>query len=603
MACLRMETNMARLQIEQLRAAMEQENVDAYIIVTDDFHGSEYVGDYFKCREYVSGFDGSAGTLVVTKDKAGLWTDGRYFLQAAKQLKGSGIDLMRIGEEGTPGIEKFLYDNLTDNQSIAYDGRTITGKYADILKESLKDISVSWKENVDLVDRIWKDRPAMSAQPVWVLQDEYAGETRCHKLARVREKLRENAADVLVVSALDEICWLYNIRGNDIEYNPVVLSYTTITENEAVLYANQDAVSSEIKEMLCSDGITVRPYFQIYEDVKELHETKIMCDRGAINCGLLKTIASDNSVLDIDSPIKAFKAVKNPVEMENELQAHIIDGVAVTRLIYWLKNTFGKEKITELDVCRKLEELRNEAESYLGPSFATIAGSGAHGAIIHYEPTVDSDIDLVDNSFLLLDTGGHYMEGTTDITRTIACGALSEEQKKNYTAVLCGNLNIGDVYFKYGCTGANFDYLARTALWRRGLDYRHGTGHGVGYILNVHEGPNAIRLKNSDNSMGTVFEEGMITSNEPGVYLENQYGIRLENLIMCVKDKKTEYGQFMKMRTLTLVPFDRSAIDVSMLDSRQRELLNEYHKQVFEKIGHMLNNDERAWLREETMAL
>ncbi|MDO5402479.1 MAG: aminopeptidase P family protein [Eubacteriales bacterium] len=594
---------MARLQIEQLRAAMKQENIDAYIILTDDFHGSEYVGEYFKCREYVSGFDGSAGTLVVTKDKAGLWTDGRYFLQADRQLRGSGIELMRIGEEETPKIEEFLHDNLGNKQTIGYDGRTITAEYADFLKESLKDTGVLWKEDVDLVCRIWSGRPAMQAQPVWILPDKYTGEERRHKLMRLREKLQEKNADVMLISALDEVCWLYNIRGNDVEYNPVVLSYTIITKTEAILYINQKAVSKEISMLLYRDGIAIKPYFQIYEDIKQLHGLNIMCDRGAVNFALLAEASKDNNIIDTISPIKLFKAVKNPVEMENEVYAHILDGAAVTRLIYWLKNRFGKERITELEVCRKLEELRCGIKSYLGQSFAAIAGSGAHGAIIHYEPTVDSDIELVDNSFLLLDTGGHYMEGTTDVTRTIACGALSQEQKRNYTAVLCGNLNIGDVYFKYGCTGANFDYMARSALWRRGLDYRHGTGHGVGYILNVHEGPNAIRLKNSDNSVGTVFEEGMITSNEPGVYLENQYGIRLENLIMCIKDKKTEYGQFMKMQTLTLVPFDRNAIDVSMLDSRQIALLNEYHRQVFEKIGHMLNDDERAWLREETKAL
>lgn len=592
---------MARWQIEELRRVMKEHQIDAYMIVTDDFHASEYVGDYFKCREYMSGFDGSAGTLVVTETDARLWTDGRYFIQAASQLEGSGIELMKSGEPGVPKIEQYLYDTLTNGQCIGYDGRTVTAAYAQFLKERLENRKLCWKEKLDLAGEIWEDRPKMAAEPVWILEDKYAGKSRVEKLAALREKMQEKHADCILISALDEICWLYNIRGNDVEYNPVVLSYTIVTKKEAFLYVNPEVISEEVAEQLAKDGVTFKEYLQVYEDLKCMKkDTCLLCDYSAVNTALIAAVPSSVRIINEVSPAKLAKAVKNPVEMANEVNAHIQDGVAVTKLIYWLKNTFGKKKITELDVCSKLEEFRRAADDYLGQSFAPIAGSGAHGAIIHYEPTVETNIELVDNSFVLLDTGGHYMRGTTDVTRTISLGRLTEEQKRNYTAVLCGNLNIGAVYFKYGCTGANFDYLARTALWQLGLDYNHGTGHGVGYLLNVHEGPNAIRLKNSDNSVGTVYEEGMITSNEPGVYLENEYGIRLENLIMCVKDKKTEYGQFMKMQTLTLVPFDREAIDASVLDSRQLRILNEYHQLVYEKISPYLEKEEREWLREET---
>lgn len=669
-----------RKQLEELRKAMSENEVDAYIIVSDDFHGSEYVGDYFKCREYISGFDGSAGTLVVTKNEAGLWTDGRYFLQGEEQLAGSGIKLRKMGQPGVPTITAYLAEKLQDGQCIAYDGRTLTVKYAEMIKKELSDKKLIFKENIDLVGAVWKDRPAMSAEPIWILDDQYAGCARTKKLAQLRLELNQCNADAILISALDEICWLYNIRGNDIAYNPVALAYTIVTQKHAALYVQMSALPDSVQSELEADGVVIKEYFQIYNDLrdlsayqmKQLNDTFMNCvhienacaeksyledncaeiqhPRNIRSCTILLDPASVNTALAaeidiswrikyIESPVKKAKSIKNPIEMENEVQAHIMDGVAVTKLIYWLKQNLNREtktcagakgeiekkaeikkkeeiekndeieyvnetcrleRLTELDICRKLEELRKQAADYLGPSFAPIAGSGPHGAIIHYEPTVDSNIEIVDNSFILLDTGGHYLRGTTDITRTIACGNLTQEQKQHYTAVLCGNLNLGAVYFKYGCTGANFDYLARASLWQLGLDYNHGTGHGVGYLLNVHEGPNGIRLKNSDNSIGTIFEEGMITSNEPGVYLENQYGIRLENLLICVKDKKTEYGQFMRMETLTMVPFDRDAIDPELLGSREKKLLNDYHQMVYEKIGPLLQQDEREWLRKET---
>lgn len=413
----------------------------------------------------------------------------------------------------------------------------------------------------------------------------------------------------MLLTSLDDIAWLYNIRGNDISYNPVALAYTMVYEETAALYINRRAVSEEVKARLEADGVQLRSYLDIYRDVSGLKKgSHIWMDETTVNVALREAVPAGVTVINKMNPTTAAKAVKNPVEMEHVRKAHIKDGVAVTKLICWLKKQRGSEawkagQIRELTVCEKLEEFRRQGEGYLEQSFAPISASGAHGAIVHYEPTEETDIPLVDNSFLLLDTGGQYLQGTTDITRTIAIGTLSEEQKKHYTAVLRGNLNLASAHFKYGCTGANFDYLARAPLWELGLDYNHGTGHGVGYLLNVHEGPNAFRLKDSGDGVGVAFEEGMITSDEPGLYLEGEYGIRLENLLLCKKSLKTVYGQFMEFETLTLVPFDREAVLPECMSEKELELLNAYHARVYEAISPYLTAEERDWLAGETKPL
>lgn len=595
---------MARFQVSRLRAEMKKYGIDAYLIPTDDFHASEYVGDYFKCREYISGFDGSAGTLVVTTNEAGLWTDGRYFLQADEQLEGSGIRLYRLGEKDVPTILQYLKNTLKREQCLGYDGRTVSTAYAKALKEQLDSKKIKFEETMDLVGMIWEDRPSMSAEPVWLLEDSFAGRTRKEKLQELREEMKNAGADVFLLASLDDIAWLYNVRGNDITYNPVALAYTMIWKEQAVLYANPKAVPESVKTILMQDGIEVRPYLSVYSDLRNLDKRmNILLDENATNVALRSAIPASVYVVNHKNPTTIAKAVKNQVEMQHVCEAHIKDGVAVTKMIYWLKANYGKRTITELDVCEQLEEFRRQGSDYLGQSFAPIAAAGAHGAIVHYEPVGDTNTPLVDNSFLLLDTGGQYLQGTTDITRTIACGAIDDQMKEHYTAVLRGNLNLAAVHFKYGCTGANFDYLARAPLWELGLDYNHGTGHGVGYLLNVHEGPNAIRLKDANNSVGAVFEEGMITSDEPGLYLEGAYGIRLENLLLCRKVRKTDYGQFMEFETLTLVPFDRSSILVDKMSKREKELLNQYHRRVYEAIAPMLTPEEAAWLKEETAEL
>lgn len=592
---------MARLQVTRLREEMKKYGVNAYLITTDDFHASEYVGDYFKCREYISGFDGSAGTLVITETEAGLWTDGRYFLQAEEQLAGSGITLYKMGEEDVPTVPQYLKKMLKRGACLGYDGRTVTASYAEHLKEQLKEKKIKFEETMDLVGNIWEERPEMSAEPVWLLDTEYAGKTRSDKLNELREEMKKSEADVFLLASLDDIAWLYNIRGNDIAYNPVALAYTMVWKERAVLYVQQKAVTEELKAVLEQDAIEIRPYLSVYAELGNLGKrATVLFDENALNVALRSAIPAGVRTVNRKNPTTLLKAVKNLTEMRHVCEAHIKDGVAVTKLIYWLKTHYRKLEITEFDICERLEELRRQGSGYLGQSFAPIAAAGAHGAIVHYEPTKESSIPLVDNSYLLLDTGGQYLQGTTDITRTISCGIPGKQMRQHYTAVLRGNLNLASAYFKYGCTGVNFDYLARAPLWEMGLDYRHGTGHGVGYLLNVHEGPNGFRLKDVNNTVGTVLEEGMITSNEPGVYLEGEYGIRLENLLLCRKAKKTDYGQFMQFETLTLAPYDRASILPQQMSDKEKKLLNEYQKRVYETVSPFLTAEEAEWLKRET---
>ena len=532
-----MDKTIYRNRLSALRRLMADKGIDAYLIVSDDDHASEYVGDYFKCREFLSGFDGSAGSLVITQTEAGLWTDGRYFLQAREQLGGTGITLQKMGEPDVPAIPAYLASVLQDGQCLGYDGRTIRAGYAAEIEAALAGKQIRYVQTEDLVGQIWKDRPPFPEHPVWILPDSYVGRSRAEKLAMVRKQMEQAGAERYLLASLDDIAWLYNIRGNDIAYNPVVLSYTIIEQEQAILYGTLSAFSDEVRKQLEADSILLRPYLQVYEDLKILPaESSVMLDPSTSNVALLSCIPEGVKVIRQTNPTTLFKAVKMPEEMENERKAHVQDGVAVTKLIYWLKQMQDSQelkegKITEQVVRKKLEALRKEREGYLDQSFAPIIAAGAHGAIVHYEPTEATDIPLVEHSFVLMDTGGQYWQGTTDITRTVSIGTLTDTQKAHYTAVLRGNLNLGAARFKHGCTGMNLDVLARTPLWELGLDYNHGTGHGVGYLLNVHEGPNAIRFKEAGGKAGAVLEEGMITSNEPGLYLEGQYGIRVENLV------------------------------------------------------------------------
>lgn len=590
-------------ELELLRVKMKETGVDACLIPTSDFHGSEYVGDYFKCREYISGFTGSAGTLVVTLDEAGLWTDGRYFLQAAKQLSGSGITLMRERQPGVPSIEEYLKTTLKKGETLGFDGRCIMAEYADTLITQLNALGVAVRTDIDLPGAVWEKRPPLSAQAVWPLPVEYAGESSESKIKRVREFLSEKKAQYLLLTSLEDIAWLLNMRGNDVESTPVILSYLLLGQQEIIWYVQEECLSEKIKILLEMQGIKNAPYAQIYEDVKKLPEEasvySVYYDKAAVNTALVSALPEKVKKIEGVNPTLLFKAKKNPVEVENERKAHIKDGVAVTKFIYWLKKNVGKQKVTERTAAAKLEEFRMAQENYIEPSFAPIIAYKEHGAIVHYSATKESDAEIQPESFVLADTGGHYLEGTTDITRTIALGTLTQEEKEMYTTVLKGHIQLETARFLQGCSGQSLDILARTPLWEKGLDYNHGTGHGVGYLLSVHEGPNSFRYRPSVNGRNDcILEEGMITSDEPGIYLEGKFGIRLENMIICQKDVENEYGSFLCFDSLTLVPFDLSAIILEELSIKERRWLEQYHKKVFETIAPYLTEEETEWLKE-----
>lgn len=588
-------------KLNALRILMKEKKIDAYLVPTDDFHGSEYVGDYFKCRKYITGFTGSAGTAVITQDMAGLWTDGRYFIQAADQLRDTTIELFKSGEPGVPTVHQFLNDKLEEGMCLGFDGRTVSAREAEELQELLQEKHITFSVNDDLIGEIWEDRPVLSCEPVMELDIRWTGKSRADKIAEIREQMKAKEADTFILTSLDDIAWLLNIRGNDIHCCPVVLSYLVMMENELRLYANAAAFSEEIRSNLEADGVKIYPYDDVYSYVQSISsDKKVLLSRANVNSRLVSNIPSEVTILDEPNLTLLPKAVKNETEMENERIAHIKDGVAVTKFIHWLKKNVTRTTITELSTAEKLYQFRSEQEHFLGESFDPIIAYGTHAAIVHYSATEATDIPLEARGMVLADTGGHYLEGTTDITRTIVLGPVTAKEKKFFTAVLRGNLNLAAAKFKYGCTGLNLDYLARGPLWELGEDYNHGTGHGVGYLLNVHEGPNSFRWKNLPGNPAPVLEEGMITSDEPGYYLENEFGIRHENLVLCKKAEKTSFGQFMCFEPLTMVPFDLEGINPEEMTERERKLLNDYHQKVYTTISPYLDEEEKEWLKQAT---
>lgn len=588
-------------KLNALRILMKEKKIDAYLVPTDDFHGSEYVGDYFKCRKYITGFTGSAGTAIITQDMAGLWTDGRYFIQAADQLRDTTIELFKSGEPGVPTVHQFLNDKLEEGMCLGFDGRTVSAREAEELQELLQKKHITFSVNDDLIGEIWEDRPVLSCEPVMELDVRWTGKSRADKIAEIREQMKAKEADTFILTSLDDIAWLLNIRGNDIHCCPVVLSYLVMMENELRLYANAAAFSEEIRSNLEADGVKIYPYDDVYSYVQTISsDKKVLLSRANVNSRLVSNIPSEVTILDEPNLTLLPKAVKNKTEMENERIAHIKDGIAVTKFIHWLKKNVTRTTITELSAAEKLYQFRSEQEHFLGESFDPIIAYGTHAAIVHYSATEATDIPLEARGMVLADTGGHYLEGTTDITRTIVLGPVTAKEKKFFTAVLRGNLNLAAAKFKYGCTGLNLDYLARGPLWELGEDYNHGTGHGVGYLLNVHEGPNSFRWKNLPGNPAPVLEEGMITSDEPGYYLENEFGIRHENLVLCKKAEKTSFGQFMCFEPLTMVPFDLEGINPEEMTERERKLLNDYHQKVYTTISPYLDEEEKEWLKQAT---
>ena len=608
--------NVVRDRLDALRKLMKERGMDAYMIPTADFHESEYVGEHFKCREYMTGFTGSAGTALITMDEACLWVDGRYYVQAAAQLKDSTVTMMKMGQEGVPSLGAYLEDKMPEGGCLGFDGRVVNAAEGLALEEMLRERGARISYGEDLAGMIWQERPELSAEPAWVLDERYAGKSALDKIADVREAMEKVHASVHVLTSLDDIAWLLNIRGNDILYNPVVLSYALVTMDQLYLFVNssvlegkaypylEDEKGISVREYLERTGVTVMPYDGVYDMVEGLKNEKVLLEKCRINYAVYRLIDGSNKVIDRMNPTASMKAVKNDVEIENEKRAHIKDGVAMTKFIYWLKKNTGRIPMDEISVSDYLGKLRMDQEGCIGLSFATISAYGAHGAMCHYSATPESSIPLEPRGLYLIDSGGQYYEGTTDITRTIAMGPVTDEEKEHFTLVLMSMLRLGDVKFLHGCRGLSLDYAAREPLWRRGLNYEHGTGHGVSYLSSVHERPNGIRFKmvpeRQDNA---VMEAGMITSDEPGVYIEGSHGIRTENLVLCVEDEKNEYGQFLRFEYLTYVPIDLEVIDREIMSERDVELLNRYHEQVYEKISPYLDEDERVWLAEATRAV
>lgn len=591
-------------RLDQLRKLMAERHMDAYLIPTADFHESEYVGEYFKCRKFITGFTGSAGIAVVTASEAGLWTDGRYFVQAARQLEGSGFTLQRMGQEGVPSIEEYLETTLPEHGVLGFDGRVVNSRMGTELKERLEDKAVTLAYAEDLVGMIWTDRPELSAEPVWVLEERYAGKPAAEKIARLRADMKKAKASVHVLTTLDDIVWLLNIRGNDIPYNPVVLSYLVMTGEECSLFINDAVLNQEVRAYLEGLGVTVKPYNDIYEFVKSFRNEKVLLETSRTNYAILNNLDGSNKIIDQVNPTVLAKAVKNEVEIENERRAHIKDGVAVTKLLYWLKKNIGTIPMTEISVSDYCEQLRREQEGNLGLSFDTISAYKENAAMCHYSATPESNKELRPEGLYLIDSGGQYYEGTTDITRTVALGPITDEEREHFTLVAMSMLRLGHVKFLYGCRGLTLDYAAREVFWSRGLNFDHGTGHGVGYLLNVHERPHGIRWKMVQERMdNAVLEKGMVTSDEPGLYIEGSHGIRTENLMVCRKAEKNEYGQFMEFEFLTYVPIDLDALDPSIMEPRDIAHLNEYHKDVYEKISPYLTEEEALWLKEYTRAI
>ena len=587
--------------LEQLREKMRERGIDVYVVPTSDYHESEYVSEHFACRRYITGFTGSAGTAVVTMEEAGLWTDGRYFVQAAKQLEGSGVTLRKMGVEGVPTILEYLRQAMPEGGTLGFDGRVINELLGEEMEAAVAARHAKIAYGEDLVGMIWADRPALSREPVWILDEKYCGKSAAEKIADLRAAMREAGADVHVLTALDDIVWLLNIRGNDVPCNPVVLSYLAVTETEVLLFIQEEALDDSARSYLEGLGVAVKPYDSIYDYVKTLAGQAVMVEKSRVNYALCHNLDASCRVIDRMNPTALAKAVKNPVEMENIRRAHIKDGVAVTKYIYWLKKNIGKIPMDEMSVADRLEEFRREQEGYLGPSFNTISAYGPNAAMCHYSATEESKAVLEPRGLYLVDSGGQYYEGTTDITRTIALGELTAEEREHFTLTAMSMLRLGNVKFLHGCRGLNLDYVAREVFWQRGLNFDHGTGHGVGYLLNVHERPNGIRWKVVPERQDSgVLEEGMLTSDEPGIYIEGSHGIRTENLILCRKAEKTEHGQFMRFEFVTFVPIDLDAIDKSLMRPEDVEMLNAYHREVYEKISPYLTAEEADWLREAT---
>lgn len=590
-------------RILKLREQMKEKGIDIYVVPTADFHQTEYVGEYFKARKYITNFSGSAGTAVVTAHEAKLWVDGRYFIQAAEQIAGTTVEMMKMAEPGVPTIEEYLANTLEEGGVIGFDGRVVAMgsgiAYANIAAEKNGKVIYAY----DLIDEIWEDRPELSKEPAWILEQKYAGETVTSKLTRIREYMKNCGATVHILTSLDDICWTLNMRGNDIEFFPLVLSYAIITMDQMHLYVDETKLNEEMKAKFEEDGVIIHPYNDIYEDVKTISTTEAaLIDPARLNYALYSNIPEDVKKIEERNPEVLFKAIKNPIEIENIRNAQLKDSVAHVKFMKWLKENVSKTTITEMSASEKLDEFRAEMGNFIRPSFEPIASYGEHCALMHYTSSPETDVVLKEGNVFLTDTGAGFYEGSTDITRTYALGEIPDIMKEHFTLTLMGNLGLANARFLYGCTGMNLDLMARKPMWDRGLDFKCGTGHGMGYLLSIHESPAGFRWRYRAGETA-VLEEGMVLTDEPGIYIEGSHGIRLENELLVQKGEENEYGQFMYFETITYIPMDLDAIKVEMLSPETKAQLNEYHQTVYEKVSPYLNEEEKEWLKKYTRAI
>ncbi|MBU5590695.1 aminopeptidase P family protein [Clostridium sp. MSJ-4] len=587
-------------RIEMLREEMKKNQIKAYIIPSSDYHQSEYVAKYFKYREWISGFTGSAGTVVITTDKAGLWTDGRYFIQANKELENSDIELFKMGIPNVPEYSEWLLAELEEGDKVGFDGRTLSVNQYNKMELMFKNKGLILEHKLDFIDRLWENRPEIPNGKIFKHDVKYSGKSTLDKLNEVRGSMREKGATAYFISSLDDIAWLFNLRGQDVANNPVFLSYSLITLEKAILFVDKNKVKDLDLSDFNKDNIEVIDYNEVQSVVNYLNNhDKVLMDAEKTNIYMYKIIESKSKTLLEDNITSKFKAIKNPIEIKNLKHCQIKDGVAMVNFIHWLKNNIGKEEITEISATEALEDFRAQQENFIEPSFDTIAAYKEHGAMMHYKATKEKEHSLKAEGFFLVDSGGQYLDGTTDITRTIVMGNLTEEEKRDFTLVLKGHIGLSNAIFLYGTTGSNLDILARKPMWDRFIDYKSGTGHGVGFLLNVHEGPH--RISTIPNNVR--LELGMIITNEPGIYREGKHGIRTENTLLVVEKGETEFGKFFGFETISYCPIDLEAIEVELLTEEERNWVNQYHSMVYEKLSPHLKEEQKQWLYSVTKAI
>ena len=587
-------------RVNKLRELMKSKEITVYIVPTSDPHQSEYLASHYKGRTWISGFTGSAGTVVITQTQANLWTDGRYFIQAENQLKGSEYKLFKMGVPGVPTYIQWLKDNIKSGDTIGYDGKVFSQTTAERLEKEFDGLGVGFNDKFDLVGEIWEDRPKLTNEQAFYHELKYTGISASEKIENVRENIKAKNADYFLIGSLDDIAWLYNIRGKDVKSNPVIISYALISMGKAYFFVDKDKISDEVKSFLNDNGVSVLLYEDVIDFVRNLEsDSTVILEKDKINRWIYNAIPKECKIIDELNYTTILKGKKNETEIENQRNAYIKDGVALTKFFHWLDSNIGKIEINELSAADKLLEFRKEQDLFIEPSFETISAYGPNAAMAHYSATEDSYSVLEEKGFYLVDSGGQYLDGTTDITRTVAVGNLTDEEKKDFTLTLKGHINLISAKFLEGTNGYQLDVLCRVPLWKEGLDFKHGTGHGVGYLLNVHEGPHRIASAPND----VVLEKGMVVSIEPGIYKAGKHGIRIENIVVATDDIETESGKFMKFEVLSYVPIDLEAIDPELLSCDEKQWLNSYHKDVYDKLSPYLNEEEKAWLQHNTRTI